>query len=57
MLLVTGGINVKNKRTVSTEVMSASVPGSSWTYVGNLPRASHAMRGISVDNQIFVTGK
>ena len=57
MLLVTGGYNVKGKRTVSTEVMSASVPGSSWTYVGNLPRASHAMRGISVDYQIFVTGK
>ena len=50
--LVTGGYNVN--RIISTEVMSAS--GSSWSYVGNLPRAASGMVGISVNNQIFVTG-
>ena len=52
MYLVTGGSN--NKGIISTEVMSAS--GSSWTFVGNLPKATHGLSGISVNNQIFVTG-
>jgi len=50
--LVTGGYNVN--RIISTEVMSAS--GSSWSYVGNLPRAASGMVGISVKNHIYVTG-
>ena len=50
--LVTGGYN--GKRIISTEVMSAT--GSSWSYVGNLPLAVRAPSGISVNNQIFVTG-
>merc|ERR1719378_1043471 len=50
--LVSGGYNVKNL--ISTEVMPAS--GPSWRYVGNLPRAACCMIGISVNNQIFVTG-
>ena len=50
MYLVTGGIGV-----ISTEVMSAL--GSSWSYVGNLPIAAYGMGVISVNNQIFVTGK
>ena len=54
MYLVTGGINGNSKRTVSTEVMSSS--GSTWTFVGNFPRASDSMIGISVNNQMFVTG-
>ena len=49
MYLVTGGVVL-----TSTEVMSAS--GSSWTFVGNLPRAAYGMGVISVNNQIFVTG-
>ena len=52
MYLVTGGYNGGD--IISTEVMSAS--GSTWSYVGNLPRAAYGMRGISVNNQIFVTG-
>ena len=52
--LVTGGYNGK-KNIVSTEVMSSS--GSSWSYVGNLPTAADGLRGISVNNQIFVTGQ
>ena len=54
MYKVTGGINGNSKRTVSTEVMSSL--GSTWTFVGNLPRASDSMIGISVNNQMFVTG-
>ena len=52
MYLVTGGINGHD--IISTEVMSAS--GSRWSYVGNLPTAADGLRGISVNNQIFVTG-
>jgi len=52
--LVTGGLDVSSRVTDSTEVMAAS--GSYWTNVGNLPRAAYAMSGISVNNQIFVTG-
>ena len=54
MYIITGGINGNSKRTVSTEVMSSL--GSTWTFVGNLPRATFGLRGISVNNQIFVTG-
>ena len=53
MYLVTGGYNGRD--IISTEVMSAS--GSRWTYVGNLPTAADYLRGISVNNQIFVTGQ
>ena len=49
MYLVTGGAFF-----TSTEIMSAS--GSSWSFVGNLPRATYGMGVISVNNQIFVTG-
>ena len=52
MYLVTGGYNGKN--IISTEIMSAS--GTNWSYVGNLPRPSNGLSGISVNNQIFVTG-
>ena len=49
MYLVTGGVVL-----TSTEVMSAL--GSSWSFVGNLPRAAYGMGVVSVNNQIFVTG-
>ena len=52
MYLVTGGFN--SGTIISTEVMSAT--GSNWSFVGNLPRATFGLRGISVNNQIFVTG-
>ena len=54
MYLVTGGFDVNNIRTISTEVMSKS--GSTWSYVGNLPRAARGMSGISVNNQLFIIG-
>ena len=47
MYLVTGGYN--GNGIISTEVMSAS--GSSWSYVGNLPKAAYGMTGISVHNE------
>ena len=53
--LVTGGLHGDRERLVSTEVMAAS--GSSWAYVGNLPKAANVMSGISVNNQIFITGE
>ena len=53
MYLVTGGYN-GNGNIISTEIMSDS--GLNWYYVGNLPRPTHALRGISVNNKIFVTG-
>ena len=52
MYLVTGGSNGGDL--ISTEVMPAS--GSSWSLVGNLPKAAYGMSGISVNNQIFVPG-
>ena len=55
MYLVTGGLHGDSERLVSTEVMAAS--GSSWAYVGNLPKAANVMSGISVNNQIFITGE
>ena len=53
MYLVTGGFD--RNYIITTEVMSAT--GSSWSYVGNLPTAACGMVGISVNNEIFVTGK
>ena len=55
MYLVTGGADVNSRATATTEVMSAL--GSSWSYVGNLPRATQSMRGIYVNNQLFITGR
>ena len=55
MYLVTGGLHGDSERLVSTEVMATS--GSSWAYVGNLPKAANVMSGISVNNQIFITGE
>jgi len=57
MYLVTGGYNGNcnnNCNTISTEVMSAS--GTNWYYVGNLPRPTRGLKGMSINNQIFVTG-
>ena len=54
MYLVAGGVGVDGKKVFTTEVMTAA--GSSWSYVGNLPRAIRVIRGITLNNQIFVTG-
>ena len=54
MYLVTGGRDGNHKSIISTEVMSAT--GSTWSFVGHLPKAAFGMSGVSVNNQIFVTG-
>jgi len=55
--LVTGGVDPAdleaNVLLASTEIM---VEGSSWQAVGSLPKACEGLRGISVNNQIFMTG-
>ena len=54
MYLVTGGLGVDAKSILTTEVMSAA--GSTWSNVGNLPRATSYIKGITLNNQLFLTG-
>ena len=55
MYLVTGGVvDVYNEMTSTTEVMAAE--GATWSYAGNLPRPTHLMAGITLNNQMFLTG-
>ena len=34
-----------------------SATGTTWSYVGNLPKAAFGMSGVTVNNRIFVTGE
>jgi len=52
--LVTGGRNSAGERILSTEIMSSSL--ARWSYVGNLPKATNGLAGISINNKIFITG-
>jgi len=52
--LVTGGHDNGGHRILSTEIMSSSL--ARWVYVGNLPTAMYGLKGISISNQIFITG-
>ena len=56
--MVTGGWNWNNDRTggrvASTEVMEATA--TSWSFAGDLPTARRDLVGISLNNQIFMTG-
>ena len=54
---MTGGYNIDgfDGRILSTEIMSSSL--TKWSYVGNLPTAMNGLKGISISNQIFITGK
>ena len=54
MYMVTGGYNKKFSYVASTEIMPAS--GSRWSFAGSLPSARYGLRGISLNNQIFMTG-
>merc|ERR1712098_303072 len=54
MYLVTDGEGDDNILHSTTEVMSAT--GSSWSYVGSLPRATRYLKGITLNNQMFITG-
>ena len=52
--MVAGGHDGEGDKKDSTEVMSST--GTSWLYVGNLPSARGSLMGISVKNQLFMTG-
>merc|ERR1719347_1362244 len=57
--LVTGGWNWNSNdrtggRVSSTELLEATA--TSWTFAGNLPTARRDLVGISLNNQIFMTG-
>ena len=53
MYLVTGGWSGSTWLS-STETLIKG--GSSWTVVGELPRAVEGLRAVSIDNTIVVTG-
>ena len=54
VFLVTGGIwNVEYFSSI--EILKDG--DSSWTTVGNLPKALWAIRGVSVNNRIIMTGE
>ena len=55
VFLVTGGVNYVVGRLPSTEVLKDG--DSSWTTVGNLPRAVFDIRGVSLNNRIIMTGR
>ena len=52
VFLVTGGWDSENDALTSTEKFSEG----SWKYIENLPEAIYAMRGISLKNEIILTG-
>lgn len=52
--MVAGGHDGEGDKKDSIEVMSST--GTSWLYVGNLPSARGSLMGISVKNQLFMTG-
>ena len=52
---MSGGVDTGGKLILSTEIMSSSL--AKWSYVGNLPIAIQGLKGISISNQIFITGK
>ena len=51
--LVTGGLN-GNDYLSSTEILTDS--GDSWTRAGPLPSPLTGLRGLNLDNTIFMTG-
>ena len=57
VFLVTGGYTTNDdvKYLSSTEVLKDG--DSSWTTVGNLPKAVSSIRGVSFNNRIIMTGE
>ena len=51
--LVTGGEHNKKPLT-STEIL---LPNSPWKEVDNIPSGGPGIKGISMDNRLFMTGK
>ena len=54
VFLVTGGFGGGNYLS-STEILTEG--DSSWTIVGNLPKAVWGIRGVSLNNRIIMTGE
>ena len=52
--MVAGGHDGDGDNKDSTEIMSST--GTSWLYVGKLPSARESLIGISINNQMFMTG-
>ena len=50
---MTGGYDENGDKLKTTEIMSS---GGDWKYVGELPSKRWALRGINVDNNLFMTG-
>ena len=53
--MVAGGWDENGDLLSSTEIMPSS--GSSWAYAAALPSSRTGLRGTSLNNQIFMTGK
>jgi len=53
VLLVTGGVIMANTLTASTEL---SINGLAWSKHGDLPTPRHGLRGVSLNNNVFMTG-
>jgi len=52
--MVAGGVDVMMDSMDSVEILPAS--GDSWRYVTALPSPRSCMRGVTIDNQLFMTG-
>ena len=55
VLLVAGGLDGDDTHLSSTEVLTGD--STAWTMATPLPRAVDGMRGISLDNTVYMTGK
>lgn len=54
VLLVAGGMDLKYNLFSSTEVLTSE--STAWTLTTPLPSARMALRGVSVDNRVYMTG-
>ena len=55
VLVVTGGLNSLNRSLVSTEMFQFNADRD-WNYVSSLPGPVTGLRGVTIDNRIFMTG-
>lgn len=53
-ILVSGGRTESGQASSSTEVLTEGSPH--WTTVGSLPSPRSGLRGINIDNTVFITG-
>ena len=55
VLLVAGGMDGSGLRLSSTEVLTSSA--TAWAQASPLPRQLYGMRGLTMGNQVYLTGK